>query len=320
MGPSRVAPGPTLLADGVELIHDNYVQLRLVTLLGELLLGVGKEVADILLGLANVRVEDLGARHDFRLLCVEELADFACDERLAGAGRAVEDEAADHLHIVHFDELGGEEPRHEGAAEDAGELAVTAPDADELDVQGDLVVRVRVCGHLALPDALARLPDEAHQLVFPHDGRLHVLAGQGQRLGQLVRHREAVLCRGRRDQEVRGSLREALRRQLEHGVLVGDDVGEPRVQRPVDQLLPHPPVQFVRVQLVLLVLLERDHFHRHLIRVLVGRRRVHAHPDLPHQAYASLRSEAVVHIHAPLLALFVWLRQHHTPVQLDVHR
>jgi hypothetical protein len=80
-----------------------------------LLLGLLEQLAHVLLGLADKLVQHLGARHDLGLAAVEHLADLARNQRLAGAGRAVEQQAA---HVL------GAELLHHGRRVDArGERA-----------------------------------------------------------------------------------------------------------------------------------------------------------------------------------------------------
>ena len=57
-----------------------------------LLLSIGEELADVLLALADKLVQDLRAVDDLGLARVEHLADLPRHERLAGAGRSVEEQ------------------------------------------------------------------------------------------------------------------------------------------------------------------------------------------------------------------------------------
>ena len=66
-----VARRAALLADGVDLVHDDDVQVRLVAALRVLGVRVGEELADVLLGLAHKLGEDLGAVDDLRLARAE---------------------------------------------------------------------------------------------------------------------------------------------------------------------------------------------------------------------------------------------------------
>jgi len=60
--------GCARLADGVDLVEDDDVQIALVAALPVLGLRVGEEQAYVLLALAHVLVEHLGTVDDLRLL------------------------------------------------------------------------------------------------------------------------------------------------------------------------------------------------------------------------------------------------------------
>ncbi len=60
----------SLLANGVDLVHDDYVQLRVFALGFLLSLGSCEEVADVFFRLAHVLVEHLGAGLDLKMILV----------------------------------------------------------------------------------------------------------------------------------------------------------------------------------------------------------------------------------------------------------
>mmetsp|Transcript_33905 Transcript_33905/g.105794 ORF Transcript_33905/g.105794 Transcript_33905/m.105794 type:complete len:404 (+) Transcript_33905:857-2068(+) len=133
---ARAVPrGPAGLADGVYLVEDDDVQLRVLALRLVLPLGVREEVADVLLRLPHVLVQDLGPVDDLRLGRLEELGQLPRDEGLARARRPVEQHAADVLDAEVPHDVGREGARRERPPEDVAELPREAPDAELLEVE-----------------------------------------------------------------------------------------------------------------------------------------------------------------------------------------
>mmetsp|Transcript_27891 Transcript_27891/g.75161 ORF Transcript_27891/g.75161 Transcript_27891/m.75161 type:complete len:259 (-) Transcript_27891:609-1385(-) len=130
-----VPAASALLADGVNLVEDEDVEVRLVPALRLLLLRVRKELADVLLGLSHELGEHLGSVDHLWLVAVEHLADLPCHERLARAGRAKEKHATHVRDAELLEHRRREDAGGEGAAEYVRELGVQAADAHLLKVE-----------------------------------------------------------------------------------------------------------------------------------------------------------------------------------------
>ncbi len=111
------------------------MQAGLVALLLVLLLGIGKELADVLFTLANILVQDFGTVDDLGLPGVQHLANLPGNKRFSCSGRPVEQHAL-HVHDTELlDKPRGEDARGEGTAEDGGELGIEASDAHILELE-----------------------------------------------------------------------------------------------------------------------------------------------------------------------------------------
>lgn len=180
---ATIAVRASRLADGVDLIEDDDVQVAVVAHLLLLLLRVLEQRADIRLGLAHVLVQDLGAVHHLRLVRVQRLPDLPGDQRLAAARRAVQQHAAHVLDAHLAQHLGREHTRRERAAEDVGELLVQTADAHRLEVEAALE-------QTAVPAARAALDADRGVLLLLEQQRrgLHELAAgtADDRLGLLA--------------------------------------------------------------------------------------------------------------------------------------
>mmetsp|Transcript_95108 Transcript_95108/g.273838 ORF Transcript_95108/g.273838 Transcript_95108/m.273838 type:complete len:394 (+) Transcript_95108:860-2041(+) len=130
-----VGLGASRLTDGVDLVENDHVQLRILALHLVLLLRIGEQVPDVLLGLADVLVQDFGAVDDLRFRRLEELGQLPGDERLARAGRAVQQHAANVVDAQVSDDVRREHPRGEGPSENVGELLVEASNTELLEVE-----------------------------------------------------------------------------------------------------------------------------------------------------------------------------------------
>ena len=133
-----VARAATRLADGVDLIEDDDVEVGVVAHLLLLLLRVLEQRADVRFRLAHVLVQDLRTVHHLRLVRVQRLADLSRDQRLAAAGRAVQQHTTHVLDAHLAKHLGREHTRRERAAEYVRELLVQAADAHGLEVEAPL--------------------------------------------------------------------------------------------------------------------------------------------------------------------------------------
>ena len=135
---ATIAVGASRLADGIDFIEDDDVQIAVVAHFLLLLLRIFEQCADIRFGLAHVLVQDLRAVHHLRLVRVQRLPDLPRDQRLAAARRAVQQHAAHVLDAHLAQHLRREHARGERAAEDVGELLVQTADAHRLEVESAL--------------------------------------------------------------------------------------------------------------------------------------------------------------------------------------
>eukprot|EP01136_Pigoraptor_vietnamica_P001185 Opistho-1_new@27482 len=129
-----VVARPALLANGINLVENDNVERRVLALRLELLLGVRKELANVLFRLADVLAENFRPVDNLRRARVEHLSDLPRHERLAGARRAIEQDALDVRDAELLEELRGEHTRRKRAAENVAELRVEATDAHLLKV------------------------------------------------------------------------------------------------------------------------------------------------------------------------------------------
>mmetsp|Transcript_21941 Transcript_21941/g.62281 ORF Transcript_21941/g.62281 Transcript_21941/m.62281 type:complete len:483 (+) Transcript_21941:867-2315(+) len=149
-----VLSGAAGLADGVDLVKDDHVQLGALTLHLVLLLCIRKEVSDVLFRLAHILVQDFRSVDDLRFSGLEELGKLPGDEGLARARRPVEQHASDVVDAEIPHDAGRERPRREGAPEDVAELLGEAADAELLEVEvrpEDAAVLHLVAQHVQLP-------------------------------------------------------------------------------------------------------------------------------------------------------------------------
>lgn len=86
------------LADGIDFVENDDVQSGMRTEALLLFLGVGKELADIGLRLANILVQDGGSIDNLGFASVQHFADLPRHQGLAGAGWAVQQNATHVLH------------------------------------------------------------------------------------------------------------------------------------------------------------------------------------------------------------------------------
>ena len=100
-----------------------------------LLLRIRKQLADVLLGLPDKLVEDLGAVDDFGFPRVEHFANLPRHEGLAGTGRAEQEDTADVLDTELLDEARREHATGKCATEDVAELGIQAADAHVLELE-----------------------------------------------------------------------------------------------------------------------------------------------------------------------------------------
>src|SRR3954447_503717 len=126
---------PAGAEDGVHLVEEHDDRQALFAPL----LGADEDLADLALGLADVLVEQLGALHVEEVaarvvapaavgdLLGERLRDRLGDQRLAAAGRSVEQDALGRLELVLVEELGVQERQLDGIA-DQIDLAFEAAD------------------------------------------------------------------------------------------------------------------------------------------------------------------------------------------------
>eukprot|EP00906_Rhabdomonas_costata_P037239 RCo052359 len=141
---SCAIPGAaTGLADGVNLVENDQVQLTFVALLLHFSLRIFEEVPNVLLGLADVLVQDLRSIHNLWLFALQHLSDLPCHQSLPRAGRSVQQDTFDMFQAHLSDDRGGKEPRREGPAEDRRELLVEPTDAELLEVK---VLLKELCG------------------------------------------------------------------------------------------------------------------------------------------------------------------------------
>mmetsp|Transcript_18751 Transcript_18751/g.72315 ORF Transcript_18751/g.72315 Transcript_18751/m.72315 type:complete len:225 (+) Transcript_18751:1-675(+) len=196
---SARAAGATLLANSVDLVKDDNVQLALVAPLCVFLLCVCEEVPHVLLRLTDVLVQHLRTVDHLGFPAVQHLANLPRKQGLASSWRAVEEDA---LHVVDAKlshDRGGEHSRGESPPEDVAELVVQASNAHRLEVP------VR-------PEQLRPLLRASHSL---------------QRQARALRLRE-VHHRLRRQQAPwrvgLGGVGEALLESLEVDDVVGDDL------------------------------------------------------------------------------------------------
>mmetsp|Transcript_3600 Transcript_3600/g.10246 ORF Transcript_3600/g.10246 Transcript_3600/m.10246 type:complete len:435 (-) Transcript_3600:206-1510(-) len=125
----------TALADGIHLVEDDNVQHGVISGLELLLLGLGEQFAHLLLRSADVLVEDFGSVDDLGLPGVQDLANLPRDERLAAAGRAVQEHAAHVVDAQLPDDVRRPNARREGPAEDLVELGIQPTNAELLEVK-----------------------------------------------------------------------------------------------------------------------------------------------------------------------------------------
>ncbi|GIX63746.1 uncharacterized protein BcabD6B2_31810 [Babesia caballi] len=214
-GPGAGGVRAPALANGVDFVEDDDVQAGAVARARVLLLGVLEEVAHVLLRLAEEAAHDLRPVDDFGLVAVERLRQLARDERLARAGRPVQQHSCASLHFTRraltFDvryaellqELRRVDARGEGAAEDVGELGVEAANAHFLEVEvrlqdprvlgGDRVVPPvwRHVLELHLPSAFWAERSGAMFVTLQHMGPASRNSPQSQRQSRL-HHRHAL--------------------------------------------------------------------------------------------------------------------------------
>mmetsp|Transcript_18438 Transcript_18438/g.48130 ORF Transcript_18438/g.48130 Transcript_18438/m.48130 type:complete len:560 (-) Transcript_18438:737-2416(-) len=134
-----------LLADGVNLVKDDDVQLAVFAASLVLRLRIRKQRTHVLLTLPDVLVQDLGTVHNLGLLAIEHLADLPRDECLARARRPVQQHALHVRDAQLLDHLWREHARREGAAEDIVKLSVQAADPQLL--KGQLLGLEDLVGH-----------------------------------------------------------------------------------------------------------------------------------------------------------------------------
>lgn len=131
--------GTTLLANGIQLIKDDDVQVAAVPPLLVLVLCLLEEGPDVLLGLAHKFAENLGSVDDLGLLGLEHLADLPGHQGLAGSRGSVEENALDVLDAELAHQLRREDPRGKGAPEDGLELGIKTsnPELLKVEIRGD---------------------------------------------------------------------------------------------------------------------------------------------------------------------------------------
>ena len=123
----RYAPA-ALLANSIDLVEDDDVELGGLAALLLLRLRVLEELSDLRLGAADELVENRRTVHDLRRSRLESLGDLSRDESLAAPGRTVKKHPSHVIDAHLLEEGSGEDARLEGAAEDHLELLVQAAD------------------------------------------------------------------------------------------------------------------------------------------------------------------------------------------------
>mmetsp|Transcript_2610 Transcript_2610/g.9463 ORF Transcript_2610/g.9463 Transcript_2610/m.9463 type:complete len:210 (-) Transcript_2610:588-1217(-) len=127
--------GAALLADGVNLIEDDDVQVGIVAVRRLVQLGVLEEIADVLLAGSDILVEHLGSVHHLGLAPVQHLADLPGDERLAGTRGPVQKHTLDVIDAELLNHMRWVDTGGECAAENVGELLVQTADTQLLEVE-----------------------------------------------------------------------------------------------------------------------------------------------------------------------------------------
>mmetsp|Transcript_17184 Transcript_17184/g.31188 ORF Transcript_17184/g.31188 Transcript_17184/m.31188 type:complete len:231 (-) Transcript_17184:632-1324(-) len=124
-----VVRGAARFADGIELVEDDDMEHRVVSL--RLLLGLRlrEEVADVLLALAHVFAHDLRAAHHLGFARVQHLPNLARDEGLAATRRSIQQHTAHVVDAHLLNDVTREDARGERTTEDLIELVVQATDA-----------------------------------------------------------------------------------------------------------------------------------------------------------------------------------------------
>jgi len=172
----RVArEGAALPREGVDLVEHDHVQRRVVARLGLLHLRLGKERADELLRVADVLGHHLGAVDDLGLARSHRASYLAREQRLAAAGRPVEQHAAHRRDAQLLGQRARVQARGERAADDHRERCVEA--AHLLGEAREQLRRVvwhrHACSAARRLPAARRRPLDLHQVGRGHlDGQV----------------------------------------------------------------------------------------------------------------------------------------------------
>ena len=138
MHTGAIAIGASGLADGINFIEDDDVEIGVVTHLFLLLLGILEQGTDVGFGFAHILIQNLGTVHDLRLVRVQRLTDLTGDQGLTAAGRTVEQHTTDVLDAHLAEHLRREHTGGERTTEDVGELLIQTTNAHRLEVEAAL--------------------------------------------------------------------------------------------------------------------------------------------------------------------------------------
>eukprot|EP00760_Papus_ankaliazontas_P038141 PhM_4_TR8881/c0_g1_i1/m.100897 len=165
-----VAGAATLLDHGVELVEHDDVKTAVLTLAFGLCFGSGEQFTDVRLRLTHVLVKQLRAVHEPQVLAPKHRRQSTCDERLASAGRTIQQHTLDVTRPHLADDGAGVQPGLERTTEDLLELLAETADARRLEVE-PLREQLRV----ALLRALRKIREA--------DGTVLALREQNSRVG-----------------------------------------------------------------------------------------------------------------------------------------
>mmetsp|Transcript_19565 Transcript_19565/g.45734 ORF Transcript_19565/g.45734 Transcript_19565/m.45734 type:complete len:266 (+) Transcript_19565:1063-1860(+) len=138
---------PTSLADRIQLVKDDHVQLTVIAAFLVLGLRFFEKVAHVFLTLPHVLVEDLGTVDNLRLFSHKHLSNLPRDQGLAAPWRTIQQHALDVLEI-HLGKQGrGENAGSKRSSKHIRNFTIQTADAHLLKAE---LRSENVCGHIAL--------------------------------------------------------------------------------------------------------------------------------------------------------------------------
>ena len=108
----------------------------------DLLLGVRKELSDVLFRLTDILVQNLRTVDDLWFSSIKHFADLSCNQGFTSTGRSVEQKTFDVLDTKLFYQSGREDAGRESSTEDGTKLRIKTTDSHVLELESGLDDRV----------------------------------------------------------------------------------------------------------------------------------------------------------------------------------